>query len=109
MYLLLNDKEKIIVDTVKEIEKYNINDYKVYSLGFVDSSELLTEKEVRDTICKILKGNEMTKDELIEKVVDYLEVKKSNVSKVITKMKKEKIIFDIDDFNQFGERIISME
>lgn len=109
MYLLLNNKEKIIVDTVQEIEKYNLNFYKVYSIAPVDHSELVFDGEIRDKIYCVLKGNQMTKSELLEKVCDYLDAPKSKVSKVITKMKKEKLIYDVEDWNYLGEQFISMD
>lgn len=109
MYLLLNDKEKIIVDTVHELEDFDLKNYMVYTLApVVDSSELINDGEIRDIICRILKGEQMTKNELIEKVQFILDISKSRVSKVITKMKKEKVIFDIDDLNYLGERFIGM-
>ncbi len=109
MYLLLNSKEKIIVDTVQEIQKYDLNDYKVYSLSLVDHSELITDGEIRDGICYILKGKQMTKNELLEKVYEYLEVPKAKISKVITKMKKEKLIYKVEDWDYLGERFIGMD
>jgi len=109
MYLLLNDKEKIIVDTVQEIEKYNLNSYKVYSLVLVNHSELVSDGEIRDKICCVLKGKQMTKNELLEKVYDYLEVPKTKISKVITEIKKEKLIYNVEDWNCMGERFIGMD
>ena len=51
----------------------------------------------------------MSKNELIEKVIANIGVPKSKVSKVITKMKKEKVIYNIEDWNYLGERIIGMD
>lgn len=109
MYLLMNDNEKVIVETAKELESYNLDRYEVYSLALVDKTELITDSEIRDIICKILKGNQMTKSELLEKAHDYFEIPKSNVSKVITKMKKEKLIYNVKDWNYLGERFIGMD
>lgn len=109
MYLLLNNDEKIIVDTVKELENFQLNKYTVYSLAPVDSSELINDGEIRDEICDILKGEQMTKNELIEKLMISFDIPKSRLSKVITKMKREKLIYDVDDWNYMGERFIGME
>ena len=43
MYLLLNEKEKIILNTVEEFAEYNLSDYKVYSLVPVDYSILVND------------------------------------------------------------------
>lgn len=51
----------------------------------------------------------MTKNELLEKVYDYLEVPKTKISKVITEMKKEKLIYNVEDWNCMGERFIGMD
>ena len=37
MYLILRDNEKIIVETVKELETLDLTGCKVYSLAHVDS------------------------------------------------------------------------
>lgn len=110
MYLLLNDKEKIIVDTIQEIATrgFKLNNYKVYSLAPVEPSELIDDGQIRDIICRILKGNQMTKSELIETVTINIDVSKPKISKVITKMKREKVIYDVDDWNYLGERFIGM-
>lgn len=109
MYLLLNDNEKIVINTTPELENFQIDKYKVYNLVPIDSSELISDGKIRDTICNVLKGNQMTKRELIDKVNLYLDIPESKISKVITKMKKEKIIYNIDDLDYMGERFIGMD
>lgn len=74
MYLLLNDNEKIIINTTQELENFQLDKYKVYTLVSTDYSELITDGEIRDTICNVLKGKEMTKKELIDKVNYYLDI-----------------------------------
>lgn len=49
------------------------------------------------------------KNELLEKVYEYLEVPKAKISKVITKMKKEKLIYNVEDSDYLGERFIGMD
>lgn len=109
MYLLMSEREKIILETVKELEKYDLENYKVYTLSPVDSSELVTDGEIRDKICCVLKGNQMTKNEVMEEIAACLDIPKSKISKVITKMKKEKMIYDVNDWNYLGERFIGMD
>lgn len=109
MYLLLNDNEKIVINTTPELENFQLDKYKVYTLVPIDSSELISDGKIRDTICNVLKDNQMTKRELIDKVNLYLDIPESKISKVITKMKKEKIIYNIDDWNYMGERFIGMD
>lgn len=111
MYLLLNGEEKIIVNTIQEMNTIGIDfkKYKIYSLASVDPSELVNDGQIRDTICHFLKGDQITKKELIEKVVNTMDIQKSKVSKVIAKMKKEKVIYDVDDWNYLGERFIGMD
>ena len=111
MYLLLSDKDKIILDTVQELEMggFQLDKYKIYNLSPIDPSELINDGQIRDMVCHILRGDQMSKNELIEKVITNIDIPKSKVSKVITKMKKEKVIYDIEDWNYIGERIIGMD
>ena len=97
MYLLLKDDEKTIVETIKELENMNIDGYEIYSLARVDTSELIFDAEIRDTIYRILKGEQMPKDDVIERVKNILDIGASRVSKVISKMKKEKVVYSVDD------------
>lgn len=108
MYLLLSDNEKIVINTATELENFQLDKYKVYTLVPIDSSELISDGEIRDTICNVLKGNQMTKRELIDKVNSYLDIPESKISKAITKMKKEKLLYNIDDWDYMGERFIGM-
>jgi EAL domain-containing protein (putative c-di-GMP-specific phosphodiesterase class I) len=109
MYLLLNEKEKIVLNTVKEFAEYNLSNYKVYSLAPVDYSILVNDGQIRDEISRILKKQEMTKDDLLQKVNERLEISKSRISKVITAMKKEGTIFVLDDLDYMGNKLLGME
>ena len=97
MYLLLNEKENIIVNTIKDLEKYDLAKYKIYGLTLLDQSELLESEDIRDAISEVLKGNQMSKDAVIDKVQIITSESVSKISKVITKMKKEKMIYLVDD------------
>lgn len=108
MYLLMNDSEKIVVESVSDIENMDLSKYKIYSLCLVDTQELINDGEIRDEISMVLKGEEMTRDTLIEKVSTNLEISKSKVSKVVSKMKKEKIVFNIDECDGLGNILISI-
>lgn len=109
MYLLLNEKEKIILNTVEEFAEYNLSDYKVYSLVPVDYSILVNDGQIRDEISRILKRGEKTKEDLLQKVSENLEIPKSKISKVITAMKKEGVIFVLDDLDYMGNKLLGME
>lgn len=109
MYLLMNDKEKIILDTIKEIANYNVNNYNVYSLVPVDATDLIGDGEIRDEISRILSGKEMTKEKLLQKVRVMLDIPPNRISKVITKMKKEGTIFILDDLDYMGNKVLGME
>ena len=82
MYLLMNENEKIVLNTIEEFSGYNLNNYKVYSLVPVDQADLVNDGQIRDEISRILKGNEITKEELIERVNYQLDIPKSRISKV---------------------------
>ncbi len=109
MYLLMNENEKIVLNTIEEFSGYNLNNYKVYSLVPVDQADLVNDGQIRDEISRILKGNEITKEELIERVNYQLDIPKSRISKVVTKMKKEGIIFTLDDLDYMGNKLLGME
>ena len=103
MYLLMNDKEKIILDTIKEIDNYNVNNYNVYSLVPVDVTDLISDGEIRDEISRILS------EKLLQKVSVMLDIPQNRISKVITKMKKEGTIFILDDLDYMGNKVLGME
>lgn len=110
MYLLLKDNEKIIVETIKELENMNIDGYDIYSLSRLNVSDLIFDAEIRDNIYKILKGEQMPKDDVIERVQNILDVSISRISKVISKMKKEKVIYSVDDlWDRNGNKWIGIE
>lgn len=109
MYLLMNEKEKIVLNTIEEFGGYNLNNYKVYCLVPVDQADLVNDGQIRDAISRVLKGNEITKDELIERVNYQLDIPKTRISKVITKMKRERTIFTLDDLDYMGNRLLGME
>lgn len=109
MYLLLNEKENIIVNTIKDLEKYDLAKYKIYGLTLLDQSELLESEDIRDAISEVLKGNQMPKDAVIDKVQIITSESVSKISKVITKMKKEKMIYLVDDlWDRNGKKWIGM-
>lgn len=110
MYLLLNNEEKIIVNSVSDIEQYDVSDYKIYSLVPVENSVLFEEGTIRDKVFEILKGKQMPKDEVVCYVYDNSESTITKINKVISKMKKEKLIFAVDDlYDKHGNKWIGME
>lgn len=97
MYLLVKDDMKIIVDTAKQLESMNIEGYEIYTLAKVNKEEIIFDGQIRDAIYKVLKGEQMSRDDVITRVQDCLGVSISRISKVINKMKKEKVIYFVDD------------
>ena len=102
MYLIINGNKKNIVDTVSELKNNNLSGCKVYSLVEVDPSELVSDGDVRDSIYELLKGEQYSKEYVVETVKEKLGIKASEVSKVITKMKREKVIYDVIDMPWIG-------
>ena len=103
MYLIrMNDGDKIVETTneVKDLGKNKIA--KIYSLTEVDYDSLVSTSDIRDCIYNYLKGKQMDKDTIVNYVSETLDVKKNDVSKVITAMKKEKIIYVVKDFGWLG-------
>lgn len=110
MYLLLNNEEKIIVDSVAEMEKYNISKYDIYSLAPVDKNILFEDGTIRDEICEVLKGEQMPKDQVVQRVQDVTGSTITKINKVISQMKKEKLIYLVDDlWDSAGRKWIGME
>lgn len=103
MYLVITDNGDEIVDTAEEIkslEKTKIR--KIYSLTEVDYDSLVSTSDIRDCIYNYLKGDQVDKDEVVNYVTESLNVKKREVSKVITAMKKEKIIYVVKEYGWLG-------
>ena len=109
MYLVMKNNEKIIVDTVRELEDMGASNCKVYSLALLDTTELIFDGEIRDCIYKILKGEQMEVQMVINSVQDILGISETKIKKVISKMKKEKIIYYVEDmYDLEGHRWIGI-
>ncbi len=103
MYLIrTNNGDKVVenVNDVKTLEKTEIK--KIYSLVEVDYNSLVSTSDIRDCIYNYLKGNQIDKETLLDYVSGTLDVKKNEVSRVITAMKKEKIIYVVKDAGWLG-------
>ena len=110
MYLLLNNEKKIIVNSIAEMEKYDVSNYEIYSLAPVDKNILFEDGTIRDTICEVLKGNQMPKDHVVQAVQDTTGSTIAKINKVISQMKKEKLIYLVDDlWDSAGRKWIGME
>ena len=110
MYLLLNNEKKIIVNSIAEMEKYDVSNYEIYSLAPVDKNILFEDGTIRDTICEVLKGNQMPKDHVVQAVQDTTGSTITKINKVISQMKKEKLIYLVDDlWDSAGRKWIGME
>mgnify|MGYP000847034958 FL=1 len=103
MWLIRTIHGDKILDSVDEIKNTNKKDVvKIYSLSEVEYDTLISTSDIRDCIYKYLKGKQLGKDEVVNYVSEVLDIKKADVSKVITSMKKEKIIYTVRDFGWIG-------
>lgn len=103
MYLVkTNDSDKIVetVDEVKSLDRNKI--IKIYSLTEVDYDSLVSTSDIRDCVYNFLKGTQAAKTTVVDFVSTTLGVKKNEVSKVITVMKKENIIYVEESFGWLG-------
>ena len=103
MYLVeTNDSDKIVetVDEVKSLDRNKI--IKIYSLTEVDYDSLVSTSDIRDCVYNFLKGTQAAKATVVDFVSTTLGVKKNEVSKVITVMKKENIIYVEESFGWLG-------
>lgn len=103
MYLVRTKTEDSIVNTVNEVKEFDKKEIsKIYSLTEVDYNELVSTSDIRDCVYDYLKGDQKPKEDILEYVSEKLSVKKNEVSKIITAMKKEKIIYVVSDFGWLG-------
>ena len=103
MYLVKTKNGDKILSSTNDIKNINKNDIiDIYFLTKVEYDSLVSTSDIRDCIYNFLKGHQIDKDEVLEYVSEKLDVKKNEVSKVITAMKKEKIIYIVKDFNWLG-------
>ena len=92
-----------VVTTADEVKKFDKNEVKkIYILSEVDYDDLVSTADIRDCICSYIKKGPEPKEDVIDYVANNLKVKKSDVSKVITIMKKEKILYVEKDFGWIG-------
>lgn len=93
-----------VVTTADEVKKFGKNEVKrIYALSEVDYDDLVSTADIRDCICSyIIKERGASKDDVLNTVANILNVKKSEVSKVITMLKKEKILYVERDYGWLG-------
>ncbi len=103
MYLVRTINGDKVLDSANEVKNLNKKDIiNVYSLSEVDFDDLVSTSDIRDCIYKYLKGRQTDKEDIVDYVSEALSVKKNDVSKVITAMKKEKIIYVVKEWNWLG-------
>ena len=103
MYLVRTDNGDKVVEIANEIKTLDKDKVvKVYSLSEVNYDSLVSTSDIRDCIYDYLKGEQIAKEVVIDYVSGKLNIKKNDVSKVITAMKKEKIIYVVEDFGWLG-------
>ena len=103
MYLVKTNLGDKFLNSANEVKSINKNDIiGLYTVVEVDYDSLVSTSDIRDCIYSYLKGTTAEKDDIIEYVSVKLGVNKNEVSKVITAMKKEKIIYVEKDFGWLG-------
>ena len=103
MYLVRTNNGDKYLDSANEVKKINKNEIiGIYTLVEVSYDSLVSTSDIRDCIYNYLKGEQMCKEDVLEYVSEKLNVKKNEVSKVITTMKKEKIIYVVEEFGWLG-------
>lgn len=103
MYLVRTKNGDNVVSTANGVKEFNKNEIeKIYSLSEVDYDSVVSTSDIRDCIYKCLKGSQQSKDDVLNSVTEILGIKKNEVSKVITEMKREKIIYVVKDFGWLG-------
>lgn len=103
MYLVRTNNGDKVVETANEVKSLDKNKIvKTYALTEVNYDSLVSTADIRDCVYNYLKGHQLDKSEVINYVSEILGVKKSDVSKVITGMKKEKIIYVVKDVDWLG-------
>lgn len=103
MYLVRTKSGDKILETANEVKNINKSEIiQMYSLSEVEYDSIISNSDIRDCIYSCLKGDQKLKEDVLDFVSGTLDVKKSEVSKVITAMKKEKIIYTVADFGWIG-------
>lgn len=103
MYLVRTKSGDKILETANEVKNINKSEIiQMYSLSEVEYDSIISDNDIMDCIYNCLKGDQKSKEDVLDFVSGTLDVKKSEVSKVITAMKKEKIIYTVADFGWIG-------
>ena len=103
LYLVRTKTEDKLVEGIDEVKAFSKGEITgLYALHEIDYDDLVSTEDVRNAICAYLKGTQEPKEDVVESVAEQLDVKKSEVSKVITQMKKEKIIYSVADPLLYG-------
>lgn len=103
MYLVETKTGHVKCNTTEEVKMFSKSEViKVYTLNEVNYDDLVSASDIRDCIYNYLKGKQESKENVLEYVSDILNIKKAEVSKVITAMKKEKIIYVVVDDGWLG-------
>jgi hypothetical protein len=103
MYLVKTKNESIICNTAEEVKKYNKDEViNLFNLIEIDYNDVVSSGDIRDCIYSYLKGKQLYREEVVDVVSEKLGVKKNDVSKTITAMKKEKTIYVVEEFGWIG-------
>ena len=103
MYLVRTKNGDKFVETANEVKNFEKDEViEVYTLTKTEYELITSTSDIRDCIYKYLKCTQRSKEDVLDYVSGQLGIRKTEVSKVITKMKKEKIIYTEVDFGWLG-------
>ena len=97
MYLVKTTNGDKIVESANEVKDINRNEViEVFELIKMEYDSIISTSDIRDCIYSYLKNDQKSKEDVLGYVSKKLDAKKSEISKVITAMKKEKTIYVVE-------------
>lgn len=103
MYLVETKTGYKKCNTAEEVKMFSKSEIiNTYSLKEVNYDDIVSTSDIRDCIYNYLKGKQEPKEDVLEYVSNTLNIRKAEVSKVITTMKKEKLIYIVVDDGWLG-------
>lgn len=104
MYLVeLKTGDNVECASIDDVKRYHASEVAaVYIMKQIDYDSLVSTQDIRECIYNYLKGSQLTKEDVLEYVCGKLSCKKSDVSKVITAMKRERIVYVVHEMGWLG-------
>lgn len=103
MYLVETKNHSIKCKSANEVKKIPKDEVvAVYTLNRITYDDLVATSDIQDCIYKYLKGKQLSKEKVVEYVSLTLSIKKAEVTKTISLMKREKIIYSVKELGWIG-------